>query len=189
MFPFDKVIITCWICFWLYWLISAFGSKKNTTPRIKRFIGVRLGLFVLAIIIFRSFNRQSYSFENHYQTTNNEVVLVIGFLMFLFGLILAIWARIYLGRNWGTPMSQKQDPELVTSGPYHYIRHPIYTGILLATLGSFFASSIYWLPFFIISGIYFVYSAVVEERLMMKQFPKIYPSYRDKTKMFIPFIF
>jgi len=85
-------------------------------------------------------------------------------------------------------MTQKQDPELVTSGPYRYVRHPIYSGILLATLGSAVASSIFWLTIFAISGIYFVYSAVIEEKLMVKQFPKTYPLYKTKTKMLIPFI-
>ena len=50
------------------------------------------------------------------------------------GLGLAIWARAHIGRNWGLPMSRKAYPELVTSGPYAVIRHPIYVGILLAAL-------------------------------------------------------
>jgi protein-S-isoprenylcysteine O-methyltransferase Ste14 len=109
--------------------------------------------------------------------------------MFLAGLALAIWARIYLGRNWGMPMTQKEDPELVTSGPYSYIRHPIYTGILLAIVGSVIAGGDFWLVFLVITAPYFIYSAVMEERLMMKQFPKVYPSYKSKTKMLIPFVF
>jgi protein-S-isoprenylcysteine O-methyltransferase Ste14 len=44
------------------------------------------------------------------------------------GLGFAIWARVHIGRNWGTPMTQKDEPELVTSGPYHLVRHPIYSG-------------------------------------------------------------
>ena len=109
--------------------------------------------------------------------------------MFLAGLALAVWARIYLGKNWGMPMSEKQNPELVTSGPYRYIRHPIYSGILLAALGSTVDISIYWLVVVIIAGGYFIYSALVEEKLMLKQFPKVYPSYMKRTKMLIPFIF
>lgn len=74
------------------------------------------------------------------------------------------------------------------SGPYHYIRHPIYSGFLLAIIGTAVATSIYWLLIAVIAGIYFIYSAVVEERLMMTQFPKIYPDYKSKTKMLIPFL-
>ncbi|HUC87007.1 MAG TPA: isoprenylcysteine carboxylmethyltransferase family protein [Candidatus Saccharimonadales bacterium] len=188
MSPISKVIIACWVVFWLYWLISAFGSKKNTVSNIRQFAGIRLGIFVLAIILFRFLNVQNYPFQNSV-ATSNELVLAGGFIIFLLGIFLAIWARLYLGKNWGMPMTQKQDPELVTSGPYQYIRHPIYSGILLAALGSALASSIFWLTIFAIMGIYFIYSAVAEERLMTKQFPKVYPMYKSKTKMLIPFVF
>ena len=57
-------------------------------------------------------------------------------MLFAVGLGFAIWARRALGHNWGTPMSQKYEPELVTSGPYWMVRHPIYSGILVAGLGT-----------------------------------------------------
>lgn len=189
MFPFDKVIAACWVIFWLYWLVSALGSKKNAKSNIKQFVGIRLGLIVLAAILASLLNKQSYSFQNRSLTANNQVVLTVGLIMFLSGLFLAVWARIYLGKNWGMPMTRKQDPELVTSGPYQSVRHPIYSGILLAALGSALDVSIYWLLVFIIFAVYFIYSAVVEEKLMMKQFPKVYPAYKAKTKMLIPFVF
>jgi Putative protein-S-isoprenylcysteine methyltransferase len=69
----------------------------------------------------------------------------IGLVLFALGLAFAIWARIHLGRNWGTPMTQKDEPELVTSGPYHLVRHPIYSGILLAGVGTATALSWLWL--------------------------------------------
>jgi len=188
MFPFGKIIVICWAVFWLYWLISAFGSKKNAKSNFSRFMGIRFVLIILAAILFRLLNKHNYSFQNRV-ATSNELVLTAGLIIFLLGLFTAIWARVYLGKNWGMPMSTKQHPELVTSGPYRYIRHPIYTGILLATIGSGLASSLFWLIVFAITAIYFVYSAVVEEKLMMKQFSKVYPSYKSKTKMLIPFIF
>jgi protein-S-isoprenylcysteine O-methyltransferase Ste14 len=105
------------------------------------------------------------------------------------GLSFAIWARLHIGRNWGTPMSQKQDPELVTSGPYHWVRHPIYSGILVAGLGTAIALTWSWLIVVALTGIYFIYSATVEERYLTKEFPDSYPGYRRSTKMLIPFIF
>jgi len=101
----------------------------------------------------------------------------------------AIWARIHIGRNWGTPMSQKDEPELVTSGPYHLVRHPIYSGVLLAGVGTAVALSWLWLIAVGLAGVYFAYSAKVEERNMAAQFPEAYPAYRRSTRMFIPFIF
>jgi protein-S-isoprenylcysteine O-methyltransferase Ste14 len=75
-------------------------------------------------------------------------------MLFVAGLGLAVWARIYLGRNWGMPMTQKDEPELVISGPYHLVRHPIYSGILLAMLGTSLTTNIYWLIAFAVMGVY-----------------------------------
>jgi protein-S-isoprenylcysteine O-methyltransferase Ste14 len=109
-------------------------------------------------------------------------------IVLLLGLAFAVWARIHLGRNWGMPMTQKDQPELVTSGPYHLVRHPIYSGVLLGLLGTALATSLYFLIALGIVGAYFLYSASVEERLLAKTFPTAYPSYRAHTKMLIPFV-
>jgi protein-S-isoprenylcysteine O-methyltransferase Ste14 len=113
----------------------------------------------------------------------------IGLVLFALGLAFAIWARLHIGRNWGTPMSKKDDPELVTSGPYQLVRHPIYSGILLAGVGTAVALSWLWLIAMVLAGVYFVYSATVEERNLTEQFPDTYPMYRRSTKMLVPFIF
>jgi protein-S-isoprenylcysteine O-methyltransferase Ste14 len=112
----------------------------------------------------------------------------MGTILFAAGLALAVWARAHLGRNWGMPMTQKDEPELVTTGPYRLIRHPIYTGILLAVLGSSLAMNLYWLVGLVVIGAYFVYSATVEERQLASSFPATYPGYRARTKMLIPFV-
>jgi protein-S-isoprenylcysteine O-methyltransferase Ste14 len=110
-------------------------------------------------------------------------------VLFGLGLGFAVWARIHIGRNWGVPMTQKDEPELVTSGPYHLVRHPIYSGILVAGLGTTLALSWWWLAAVVLAGIYFIYGATVEERYLTGQFPDSYPAYRRSTKMLVPFIF
>ncbi len=109
--------------------------------------------------------------------------------LFLMGLGLAVWARVHLGRNWGAPMSEKVDAELVTTGPYQYIRNPIYSGIMLAAIGTAVAVSWYWLVAVALMGAYFVYSATVEGHTMERLFPDAYPAYKRSTKKLIPFIF
>ena len=113
----------------------------------------------------------------------------IGVAACLAGFAFAVWARIELGRNWGMPMSLKEGHELVTAGPYAYVRHPIYGGILLAVLGSALAESPAWLVLLAIFSVYFLYSAKTEEGLMRTLFPGQYPDYVRKTKMLIPFVF
>jgi protein-S-isoprenylcysteine O-methyltransferase Ste14 len=95
---------------------------------------------------------------------------------------------VYLGRNWGMPMSQRADPELVTTGPYARIRHPIYSGVIIGTVGTEIAVSPYWLNAVAILGAYFLFSAMIEERTMARLFPAAYPPYKGTTKMLIPYI-
>jgi protein-S-isoprenylcysteine O-methyltransferase Ste14 len=86
------------------------------------------------------------------------------------------------------PRAIKENPELVTSGPYRYVRHPIYTGVLLALLGSTLVAGPWWLIVFVIACIYFFYSAKQEEKRMLAAFPDTYPAYMQRTKMLVPFV-
>ncbi len=172
-------IAIIWVLFWIYWLISATGAKQGSRTRRARPPG--LFIVILMFLLLRVFKLGSLA-------VNSPVLEVVGAILFLAGLGLAVWARIYLGRNWGMPMTQKDEPELVTSGPYRYVRHPIYSGILLAMLGTALAASLYWLVALAVLGIYFIYSATVEEKLLATSFPATYPSYKTKTKMLIPFV-
>ena len=100
-----------------------------------------------------------------------------------------VWARLAIGRNWGTPMMRKDEPELVTGGPYRFVRHPIYSGILLAAVGTAIALSWPWLVLVALVGVYLAYSATVEERFLAEHFPAKYADYRRSTKMLVPFVF
>ena len=113
----------------------------------------------------------------------------LGLALFSAGLGFAIWARVHLGRNWGIPMTQKDEPELVTSGPCHLVRHPIYSGILVAGVGTAVGLSWLWLIAVGLAGVYFIYSATVEERFLTEQFPDAYPPYKRSTKMLVPLLF
>ena len=177
----DSVISAVWVAFWLYWLVASVGVKAGQT-RWTRFAGIRLGIVLIVLLLLRV-----KTFRTHV-TTNDPWLEGIGLAVFLLGLALAVWARVYLGRNWGMPMTQKVDPELVTTGPYRRVRHPIYSGIILAMIGTTIAVSLYWLVAVVVLGAYFIYSATVEEHYLAERFPDSYPEYRASTKMLIPFI-
>ena len=124
----------------------------------------------------------------HSLIVHSPILQAVGVILFLSGLALAVWARVHLGRNWGMPMTAKDDPELVTSGPYRLIRHPIYSGILLGVFGTSLATNVDLLIAVGMIGAYFLYSATVEERILTRSFPATYPSYKARTKMLIPFV-
>ncbi len=172
-------ITVVWVAFWLYWLVSAAGAKQGTRTRRIRPPG--LIIVVIGFVLVRAFHTNGLAVDN-------LALEVLGTILVLSGLGFAVWARIYLGRNWGMPMTRKDEPELVTSGPYRFVRHPIYSGILLAVLGTSLATNIYWLIAFALLAVYFVYSAQVEEKLMASSFPEAYASYRAHTKMLIPLV-
>jgi protein-S-isoprenylcysteine O-methyltransferase Ste14 len=86
-------------------------------------------------------------------------------------------------------MTEKDEPELVTSGPYHLVRHPIYSGILIAGVGTAVALSWLWLTAVALAGVYFLFSATVEERYLTEQLPDDYLVYKRSTKMLVPFTF
>jgi protein-S-isoprenylcysteine O-methyltransferase Ste14 len=171
-----------WAAFWLYWLVAAFSMKRGRVPWSREF-RIRAVIAVAVVLLIRV-----GAFRGHGLDTDPWRA-VLGLVLFGAGLGFAISARLHIGRNWGTPMTQKDEPELVTSGPYHLVRHPIYSGILLAGVGTATALSLMWLTAVVLAGIYFLYSAIVEERYMTEQFPDAYPVYKRSTKMLVPFIF
>lgn len=172
-------IAALWVAFWLYWLISATGAKQGTRTRRIRPPG--LMIVVLVFLLFRVVRPSSGA-------VHSPILEALGAILLVAGLGLAVWARIHLGRNWGMPMTLKQEPELVTSGPYRLVRHPIYSGLLLALVGTALAVDLFLLVVVVAMGAYFIYSATVEERLMTASFPSTYPSYRAQSKMLIPFL-
>ena len=177
-----SVIGVGWAVFWIYWLAVSVGVKAGRTPWT-RFAGVRVAIVLVLLLLLR------LGVFRGRAVTHDPWLQVTGLVIFLLGLALAVWARVYLGRNWGMPMTEKADPELVTTGPYRTVRHPIYSGIILAMVGTTIAVSLYWLVAVVLLGGYFVYSAVMEERYMTDRFPDTYPKYKQSTKMLIPYIF
>jgi protein-S-isoprenylcysteine O-methyltransferase Ste14 len=179
----EIVFAVVWGVFWLYWLIAAFSMKRGHIPWT-RDLGIRAVVIVVVAILVRA-----GAFRGHQTVSHDAWRAGLGLALLALGLAFAVWARINIGRNWGTPMTRKDQPELVTGGPYRFVRHPIYSGILVAGIGTAVGLSWLWLTAVGLAGIYFVYSAVVEERYMTEQFPDAYPTYKRSTKMLVPFIF
>jgi protein-S-isoprenylcysteine O-methyltransferase Ste14 len=175
-----KLAIGCaWIVFWIYWLVSAASSKESVSRGWRpRLAGVSaIGVFLIAGVL-----------RGGGLAVHSVILGVIGAVLFACGIALAVWARLHLGRNWGMPMSERAEPELVTSGPYRFVRHPIYTGLLTAMLGTALVNNLLGLIVVAVLVAYFYYSGTVEERNLTATFPQAYPEYKSRTKMLIPFL-
>jgi protein-S-isoprenylcysteine O-methyltransferase Ste14 len=178
----DIVLIACWIAFWGYWIVAAWSSRSGRRP------GGRAAVIRLAIILLAAILEGVFGFRAN-PWGGNLVLTVVGVALFGLGLAFAIWARVRLAGNWGMPMSRRDKPELVTTGPYRRVRHPIYTGVFAALVGTSLATGIAGLIPTAVIFAYFVFSATQEETFLAEEFPETFPPYKRATKMLVPFVF
>jgi protein-S-isoprenylcysteine O-methyltransferase Ste14 len=179
MHPLKLAIGCAWLVFWIYWIASASSSKESVRGGWRtRLTGVSaVGVFLIGGVL-----------RDGSLAVHSVILVAIGAVLFGCGIALAVWARLHLGRNWGMPMTQRAEPELVTSGPYRFVRHPIYSGLLTAILGTALVNNLLGLIVVAVLVAYFYYCGIVEERNLVATFPKAYPEYRSRTKMLIPFL-
>jgi protein-S-isoprenylcysteine O-methyltransferase Ste14 len=184
-------VLWLWLLFLAVWILSSLGAKRSVRNRAwSRGIVLRLIVLLLVLVTLR-LPSVAHGFRHAaiFLANRNAVLGIAGVALCALGIGLAVYARFYLGSNWGLPMTRKANPELVTSGPYAFVRHPIYSGLFLAMIGSALAESVTWGLALLIFGPYFIYSARVEDRTMADAFPEQYPAYRARTKMLVPFVF
>ncbi len=177
----------CWIVLMAYWLLAA-RSAKGTLRPAPRWSGPGARIALVAVVVAIAGLLHAHGRGQPILGERSAALEVLGMLLCATGVALAIWARVHIGRNWGMPMSLREGHELVTSGPYARVRHPIYSGVLLTMLGSALAVDAGWLVAFAVFGAYFYASARTEERDLCAQFPAAYPEYRRCTKRLIPFV-
>ncbi|HUO56351.1 MAG TPA: isoprenylcysteine carboxylmethyltransferase family protein [Candidatus Paceibacterota bacterium] len=176
----------CWLIIIIVWIVSAFGAKRTIKRNYSWWIS---RLFLLALITYAiEDEKASGGAGAFWRPSFNPALDILGLAFVVIGIAIAIWARLHLASNWGMPMSLKENPELITTGPYTYIRNPIYSGIILAMVGSGWALGEWWFVVALISLVYFVYASIREEKIMMAAFPDTYPAYKARTKMLIPWV-
>jgi protein-S-isoprenylcysteine O-methyltransferase Ste14 len=181
-----QLINGLWILFGLYWLVSAVKRKKTkkreTWIQRSRYV---LPLIVASLLLVRPEAR--YGWLGTRFVGYSLAVEWAGVLLTAMGVAVAVWARWHLGANWSGVVSLKEGHELIRTGPYRSIRHPIYTGILLALLGTVVATGevrgiiamlIFWLSFY--------WKARREESFLAQEFGPSFTEHLRHTGMFLP---
>jgi len=175
-------IYAAWLLLIVYLTVQAIGVKRDAEPHLLQ----SLGLMFAMIVAFLLPRLPLFGFVNFAPV--NALLSGIGVVIAVAGMGLLVWARQILGRNWSQTVSAKQGHELVRSGPYRSLRHPMYTGGLLACLGSAIVVGGPFVFLFILLGTIFIWRVGAEDRLLARQFPDEFPDYARRTNALIPFV-
>lgn len=179
-----------WLIVITYWLISSFGVKKPVSEenRFKRFVYYWLPLLVAVLLLGPGeWFGDSLIRENFVPHTN--LVGTIGLVFCVLGTFIACWSRYLLGKNWSLSVQKKEDHELIQSGLYKTVRHPIYTGLLLLFFGNTIIVGDYrGIIAMIIVFFAFWFKLLKEEKAMEETFGRQYALYKEKTFYLIPFV-
>ena len=181
-----------WIVFLLYWqIIKAAGTQSKSTQRLEpagsRILRAAVILFVVALLSIPGIPlpwlyRQIWP--------SGLWSFCIGAAVTLAGLSFAVWAREHLGSNWSRAVTIKKGHELITSGPYAFVRHPIYTGILAGFLGTAIAlSQVRGVIALVLVFLVFRAKFRMEEEWMRCEFGETYIAYAQQTSALVPYVF
>ena len=175
-----------WIAWALYWWLLSRDVKRETQrePVASRLAHV-LPLILSALLLWS--DRMPVWLLGDRFLPRAEWTFVVGALLTAAGLLFSVWARVHIGRNWSGIVTIKENHELVTSGPYAIVRHPIYTGLLLGFIGSALARG-EWRG---VLAVAIVLVALwrklrVEEQFMRQQFGDAYREYASRVPALVP---
>jgi protein-S-isoprenylcysteine O-methyltransferase Ste14 len=176
-----------WLVWILYWRIAGINTKETA----RRDTSARRWLYTFPII----FAAIVFVLPAHHPALritlfpDRVAAYAIGTALLLLGMAISIWARVELGRNWSNVVTVKVGHELVQSGPYRWVRHPIYTGILVALAGSALAED-FWIDLVIVPIVFVAFwiKLRLEEDWMRGQFGAAYDAYCARTKRLIPYL-
>lgn len=181
------LILAAWVAWALFWIVSAFGTKatQRREPLSSRLAYV-LPLLIGGLLIGMPFPWAPLM--RLHLWPRSFPLYCVGLALVVAGLAFAVWARVHLGRNWSGAVTVKADHELIRTGPYAYVRHPIYTGILAAVIGTALCSAtLRSVLGFLIIAIALVRKLRKEEEFMRAEFPGQYEKYCEEVPALVPF--
>lgn len=178
------VIDGLWMVFALYWLAHAAGNKRSVyrQSRVSRLIF----LLVLVLVLYLLLSTRPLAVRI---LPNTAATQIVGIALCATGIALAIGARRVLGTNWSGIVTLKEGHELIRRGPYRFVRHPIYSGVILGALGSTVAvwPTLQGAAFLLVLTAGLRLKSLKEEEILSAQFPE-YAQYKREVKALIPFV-
>ena len=181
-----ELIFASWLLFAAYWLFAAVGAKR---PAKKESAGRRfLHIAVMTVGFFLLYgNEVRYGVLSRRFLPDELWIAWAGAALTLAGVLFAIWARFTIGKEWSAEVQIKEGHQLIRTGPYAHIRHPIYTGMLLALCGTAIAigeyRAILGVALFLVA---FIRKAKKEESFLAGEFGPAFDEHRRRTGFFLP---
>ena len=170
------------------WLFGLLTSKPNARIQSTGSQLFETGLNILAFcLVFTHYFQSGWRAQTF--VPNSDLAGAIGLLLVFLGVAFSIWARLELGGNWSSAVTVKQGHTLVCRGPYTIVRHPIYTGLLLALLGvAIIVGQVRGLLGVGVLALSYWLKLRMEERFMLEQFGAEYRRYQERVKALIPYV-
>lgn len=182
-----QVIGLLWLAWAVYWLVSSVRIKaavrrESTASRLAHVIPLIVGGVLIGG------RKLPWGPLNARLWPHSPTAYWIGLTLLVAGLAFAVWARVHLGRNWSASVTVKEGHELIRSGPYAYARHPIYTGLITAVLGTAIVSgTVRAAVGLVIITVSLLRKLRTEEAFMRETFPGEYERYSADVPALVPF--
>jgi protein-S-isoprenylcysteine O-methyltransferase Ste14 len=182
----DYAITALWLAWLIYWSIAAIGAKatrrrESVASRLSHIVPLAIGIILL------SMRRAPTAWLGIRLVPQTEGWFWLGFGLVASGLAFSVAARVWLGGNWSGLVTLKQNHELIRSGPYRWVRHPIYTGLLLAIFGTAVAQGeVRGLIALLLIAASFLRKIGIEEQFLAQQFGTAYSRYRAEVPALVP---
>jgi len=190
---YNMLMILCWIIFIGFLSLESVNVKRNRGEeegwKSNRFALSTTLLFFVVIFTFLLRNPILMVSTAVDVVPVDSALSALGLVLCAFGIIVAIWARVHLGRNWSDEPALKEGHHLVKTGPYRLLRHPIYSGVLVASVGSALVGGAVWIAVLVVLILVFTYRMQKEERMLAEEFGEAFYAYKKRTPALIPFLF
>jgi protein-S-isoprenylcysteine O-methyltransferase Ste14 len=184
----EIVVRTLWLGWWISWLAAAAWSDRAVKRPPRRTQIVYRVLAAAGAVLLLGLARRELSVEGILWSTPAAIAWAL-VAMTAIGLLFTWWARIHLGRLWSSSVGRKAEHRVVDTGPYGLVRHPIYSGITLASIATaaLRGTVAAWLGAAVMTFGWIVKARMEEQFLRDELGANAYDAYARRVPMLIPF--
>jgi len=177
-----------WLAFIVVWVAMARGGKavaerESAVSRVSHYLPLAIAIYLIAA------PHVPFALLNDRFAPLSLWLVQLGAALTFAGIAFAVWARVWIAGNWSTDVTLKRDHELIVSGPYALVRHPIYTGVLLGLLGTALAVGEWRAALAVVLAAAAYWRKLgIEEAVMRRQFGEAYARYAARVPALIPLV-